>query len=85
MSQHPELNSKIRLMSALAPITYVEHMSSPIALIAPFCNQIEVLLDFYINIQCIAQNATFTAFLAHLKHAIHDAHFVMFPNHEKWD
>jgi len=42
MSQHPELNSKIRLMSALAPISYVEHMSSPIALIAPFCNEIEV-------------------------------------------
>jgi len=47
MSTHPELNSKIRLMSALAPIAYVEHMASPIAIIAPFCNQIEWVLRMF--------------------------------------
>ena len=39
---HPEMNEKIILASLLAPVAFVEHMRSPIALIAPFANIIEV-------------------------------------------
>lgn len=45
MSVRPEYNSKIRLMNALAPVSYTEHMLSPIALIAPFANQIDWILS----------------------------------------
>jgi len=44
MAERPEYNSKIKLMSALAPVAFTEHMISPIALIAPFEGQIEWLL-----------------------------------------
>lgn len=44
MAERPEYNSKIKLMSALAPVAYTQHMISPIALIAPFEGQIEWLL-----------------------------------------
>jgi len=46
MSERPEYNSKIRLMSALAPVSFVEHMISPIALLAPIANQLEDILNF---------------------------------------
>ena len=48
MSEYPELNSKIKLMSAFAPIAYLEHMPSPFSAIAPFCNQIEVNLAIFL-------------------------------------
>ena len=44
MATRPEYNSRIRLMSALAPVSYTEHMSSAIALIAPFSGSIEWIL-----------------------------------------
>ncbi|CAG7718918.1 unnamed protein product [Allacma fusca] len=44
MATRPEYNSKIRLMNAFAPVSFTEHMISPINLIAPFANQIEWLL-----------------------------------------
>jgi lysosomal acid lipase/cholesteryl ester hydrolase len=44
MSVRPEYNSKIRLMNALAPVSYTEHMLSPISLISPFCYQIDCIL-----------------------------------------
>ncbi len=42
MTERPEYNAKIALMSAFAPVAYTEHMISPIRLIAPFATQIEV-------------------------------------------
>ena len=52
-NKHPELQEKIILASLLAPVAYVGEMKSPIRLIAPFadslevCHQISYLL-FYI-------------------------------------
>lgn len=45
MSERPEYNSKIKLMSAFAPVAYTEHMISPIRHIAPFDSEIEVIQD----------------------------------------
>ena len=42
---HPEMKEKIILANLLAPVAYVEHMRSPIALIAPFANILEVMLE----------------------------------------
>ena len=42
MNNHPEYNSKIRLMQALGPVARVDHMSSAVRLLAPFSNDIEV-------------------------------------------
>ena len=39
---YPEMSEKIILASLLAPVAFVEHMRSPIGLIAPFVNIIEV-------------------------------------------
>lgn len=47
MATRPEYNSRIRLMNALAPVSYTEHMISPINLIAPFANQVEWLLNMF--------------------------------------
>ena len=41
-NMYPEMNDKIILANFLAPIAFVEHMRSPIALIAPITNIIEV-------------------------------------------
>jgi len=44
MITHPELNSKIDVMMALAPAVALANMRSPLATaLAPFVNQIEVL------------------------------------------
>jgi len=42
MAMDPTLNAKIRLMTALAPVTYVEYAETPLMLMAPFVDQIEV-------------------------------------------
>jgi pimeloyl-ACP methyl ester carboxylesterase len=46
MSEHPELNSKIKLMSAFAPVSYTEHMISPIALLAPLADLLDDIFQF---------------------------------------
>ena len=40
---HPEMKEKIMLANLLAPVAFVEHMKSPIALLAPFANTLEVM------------------------------------------
>jgi len=45
MTERPEYNDKITLMSAFAPVAYTEHMISPLRLIAPFATELEWLLD----------------------------------------
>ena len=40
---HPEMKEKIILANLLAPVAFVEHMKSPIALLAPFANILEVM------------------------------------------
>lgn len=39
----PEMKEKIILANLLAPVAFMEHMRSPIALISPFANIIEVM------------------------------------------
>ena len=41
-NKRPELQEKIILANLLAPVAFVEHMKSPIRLIAPFADSIEV-------------------------------------------
>ena len=41
-NKHPELQNKIILANLLAPVAYVGEMKSPIRLIAPFANSLEV-------------------------------------------
>jgi pimeloyl-ACP methyl ester carboxylesterase len=41
MSEHPELNDKIRLMVGVGPAIYVHNMVSPIRLLAPFWDSID--------------------------------------------
>ena len=38
-----EMKEKILLANLLAPVAFVEHMKSPIALLAPFANILEVM------------------------------------------
>ena len=38
----PEMREKIILASLLAPVAFVEHMRSPIRLLAPYANDIKV-------------------------------------------
>ena len=45
MAERPEYNAKIRLMSALAPVAFMDHMGSPLGLLAPLANQIDLLLN----------------------------------------
>jgi lysosomal acid lipase/cholesteryl ester hydrolase len=42
METNPDLNEKVNLMFALAPITTVAHMRSPLRLIAPYADNLEV-------------------------------------------
>ena len=41
-NKHPELQDKIILANLLAPVAYVGDMKSPIRLIAPFADSLEV-------------------------------------------
>lgn len=45
MAERPEYNQKIRLMSALAPVAFMEHMPSPMRLLAPFSDTLDVVLN----------------------------------------
>ncbi|PSN46066.1 Lipase 1 [Blattella germanica] len=40
----PQYNDKIQLMVGLAPVAFVEHIKSPIRLLAPFTKDVETLL-----------------------------------------
>ncbi|CAL8103706.1 unnamed protein product [Orchesella dallaii] len=57
MSEHPEYNAKIKLMNAYAPVSYTQHMISPIALIAPFSGQVEWLLGMFGLYEFLPSNA----------------------------
>lgn len=43
MNERPEYADKIIMANFLAPVAYVEHMKSPIRLLAPFADSIEVI------------------------------------------
>lgn len=51
MSERPEYNSKIKLMSSFAPVAYTQNMISPIRLLAPYLNEIEVHKEHISNLQ----------------------------------
>lgn len=42
LAMRPEYNSKINAGFALAPVAYMNHVKSPIRLLAPFSNDIQV-------------------------------------------
>ncbi len=46
MQAHPQYNSKIRNMFALAPIAFVKHLKSPIRILSPLSTEAEVLKSF---------------------------------------
>ncbi|TRY73442.1 hypothetical protein TCAL_06993 [Tigriopus californicus] len=46
MNKRPEYAEKIMMANLLAPVAFVEHMKSPIRLIAPFVDEIEWIADF---------------------------------------
>ena len=62
MATRPEYNSRIRLMNALAPVAYTEHMISPISLIAPFAGSLEWILNV-LGIREFLPNNAFMDFL----------------------
>ncbi len=41
-NKHPEIMDHIKLASFLAPIGYMDHMTSPLRFIAPFVDELEV-------------------------------------------
>lgn len=43
MEVHPELNERINFMFALAPVARLANMRSPIRLLAPYADDLEVL------------------------------------------
>lgn len=52
MANHPQLNDKIELMIALAPVASMAHLKSPLKKLAPHVNAIQVLynIQFVYNI-----------------------------------
>jgi len=42
MVTHPELNAKIDIMISLAPVASLAHLSSPVKVLAPYSNSIQV-------------------------------------------
>lgn len=47
LSQNTKLAGRIRLFVALAPVAYLDGMISPIRLLAPFADDIELLFDIF--------------------------------------
>ena len=47
MSARPEYNKKIRAMFALAPVASMTNVKSPIRLLAPWANDIEVVYSYH--------------------------------------
>lgn len=46
-NKRPEYLEKIILASLLAPVAYMEHIETPLKLIAPFVDSIEVMYIFF--------------------------------------
>lgn len=44
MERHPELNSRINQMFALAPVTTVANMKSPVRLLTPIAEEAQVVI-----------------------------------------
>ncbi|CAB3373681.1 Hypothetical predicted protein [Cloeon dipterum] len=47
LSEKPEYNAKIKQMHALAPVAFMSGVRSPLALIAPFVDQIEWIMSMF--------------------------------------
>lgn len=45
MSENPEYNSKIKVMFGLGPVAFVGKMISPIRFLAPFVDEVQILLN----------------------------------------
>ena len=46
-NKKPEYQQHIKLASFLAPVAYVDHMTSPLKYVAPFVNQIDVSIHIH--------------------------------------
>jgi len=60
LSEKPEYNAKIKLMNALAPVSYTEHMISPMRLIAPFEQSLSWIIDMFGMHEFLPSNAFMT-------------------------
>ncbi|XP_058456602.1 lipase 3-like isoform X2 [Malaya genurostris] len=47
LSSRPEYNDRIEAVFAMAPVAFMGHVKSPIRLLAPFSNDIEMILKFF--------------------------------------
>lgn len=47
-SRRPDIAERVRVMIGLAPVAYISHLKSPIRIIAPFADNIEVIFPFSI-------------------------------------
>ena len=45
-TERSDISSKIRVMISLAPVAFMNHVKTPIRIIAPFANNIEVISIF---------------------------------------
>ncbi|XP_055525583.1 lipase 3-like isoform X3 [Wyeomyia smithii] len=56
LSSRPEYNQKIEAVFAMAPVAFMGHVKSPIRLLAPFSNDIEMILKFFGSNEFMPQN-----------------------------
>lgn len=56
LSTRPEYNQKLRAAFALAPVTYMSDIKSPIRLLAPYSHDIELIAKFLGNGEFLPQN-----------------------------
>ena len=57
-NKHPELQEKIILANFLAPVAYMGDMKSPIRLIAPFVDSLEVRCNLGCGRECYQEKST---------------------------
>ncbi|CAL4125307.1 unnamed protein product, partial [Meganyctiphanes norvegica] len=62
MSEHPEYNSKIRVMFALGPVAYVSNIVSPIRFLSPFIKEMEVISNFLGDYEFFPETSLFVSF-----------------------
>ncbi|XP_033217874.1 lipase 3-like [Belonocnema kinseyi] len=55
-TQRPDMNSNVRVMFSLAPVAFMRHIKSPIRILAPLANEIELIAQFLGKNEFLPQN-----------------------------
>ncbi|XP_015605711.1 lipase 3 isoform X2 [Cephus cinctus] len=55
-SEHPEIARKVSAMFSLAPVGFMNHVKSPIRIVAPFSHDIEIIAHFFGANEFLPQN-----------------------------